>query len=305
MEKTFYSSDYLPERTLLKERYEICNELNQTGDRIIYEGKDRILRIEVIIQEFYPAALVHRYERLRVDILDRKYEEKFYIRRESFLKEAELLEKFSQVDGLVTPIDFFEANNTVYIIMKQLGEIITLKEFQKTVGSTEQFEVLKFLQCLLPVMNGIAALHRAGIIHCGIKPDRIIILNDSTMKLLLDTGTLRKFSIKDTSLPVIFDQHYAPLEVYSTKGELGPWPDIYALCATIYYYLSGDNPVEAIERISGKKLKNLSEYNTSVFPELENVILKGMSVDIKDRYQSMEEFCEALYGVANEIRGFN
>ena len=304
MEKTFYSSDYLPERTLLKERYEICNELNQTGDRIIYEGKDRILRIEVIIQEFYPAALVHRYERLRVDILDRKYEEKFYIRRESFLKEAELLEKFSQVDGLVTPIDFFEANNTVYIIMKQLGEIITLKEFQKTVGSTEQFEVLKFLQCLLPVMNGIAALHRAGIIHCGIKPDRIIILNDSTMKLLLDTGTLRKFSIKDTSLSVIFDQHYAPLEVYSTKGELGPCTDIYALCATIYYYLSGDNPVEVIERMSGKKLKNLAEYNTSVVPELENVILKGMSVDIKDRYQSMEEFCEALYGAANESLGF-
>ena len=79
---------------------------------------------------------------------------------------------------------------------------------------------------------------------------------------------------------------------------------IYALCATIYYYLSGDNPVEVIERISGKKLKNLSEYNTSVFPELENVILKGMSVDIKDRYQSMEEFCEALYGAANESLGF-
>ena len=188
--------------------------------------------------------------------------------------------------------------------MKQLGEIITLKEFQKIVKSTEQFEVLKFLQCLLPVMNGIAALHGAGIIYCGIKPDRIIILNDSTMKLLLDTGTLRKFPIKDTSLPVIFDQHYAPLEVYSTKGELGPWTDIYALCATIYYYLSGDNPVEVIERISGKKLKNLSEYNISVFPKLENVILKGMSVNIKDRYQSMEEFCEALYGAANESLGF-
>ncbi len=92
-------------------------------------------------------------------------------------------------------------------------------------------------------------------------------MNDSTMKLLLDTGTLRKFSIKDTSLPVIFDKHYAPLEVYSTKGELGPWTDIYALCATIY--------------------------------------LKGMSVDIKDRYQSMEEFCEAsLYGAVNERLGF-
>ena len=304
MEKTFYSSDYLPERTLLKERYEICNELNQTGDRIIYEGKDRILRIEVIIQEFYPAALVHRYERLRVDILDRKYEEKFYIRRESFLKGAELLEKFSQVDGLVTPIDFFEANNTAYTIMRHLGETITLGKLSKIMREYKMIDVIVLLECLLPVMNGIAALHRAGIIHCGIKPDRIIILNDSTMKLLLDTGTLRKFSIKDTSLSVIFDQHYAPLEVYSTKGELGPWTDIYALCATIYYYLSGDNPVEVIERISGKKLKNLSEYNTSVFPELENVILKGMSVDIKDRYQSMEEFCEALYGAANESLGF-
>lgn len=304
MEKTFYSSDWLSKGTLLKRRYEICNELNQTGERIIYEGKDRILGIEVIIQEFYPAALVHRDERLRVDISDRKYEEKFHIRRESFLKEAELLEKFSQVDGLVTPIDFFEANNTVYIIMKQLGEIITLKEFQKAAGNIGQFEVLEFLQCLLPVMNGIAALHRAGIIHCDIKPDRIIILNDSTMKLLVDTGTIRNFPTKDTSLPVIFNQHYAPIEVYSTKGELGPWTDIYALCATIYYYLSGHNPVEVIERIAGKKLKKLSEYNIAVFLELENVILKGMSVDRKDRYQSMEEFCEALYGAANESLGF-
>ena len=305
MEKTFYSSDYLPERTLLKERYEICNELNQTGDRIIYEGKDRILRIEVIIQEFYPVELVYRFgENLRIDAYKGRTE-KLCIRRERFCKEAKVLERFKKLDGLVTPIDFFEANNTAYTIMRHLGETITLGKLSKIMREYKMIDVIVLLECLLPVMNGIAALHRAGIIHCGIKPDRIIILNDSTMKLLLDTGTLRKFSIKDTSLSVIFDQHYAPLEVYSTKGELGPWTDIYALCATIYYYLSGDNPVEVIERISGKKLKNLSEYNTSVFPELENVILKGVSVDIKDRYQSMEEFCEALYGVANEIRDFN
>lgn len=298
MYKTLYSSDWLPKGTLLKRRYEIYNELNQTGDRIIYAGKDKILGIEVIIKEFYPATLVRRDEKLRISTVDRKCTEEFGIRREHFRQEAEILEKFKQLDGIVTPIDFFEANNTVYIIMKQLGEIITLKELQK------KFEVLELLQCLLPVMNGIAALHREGILHCDIKPDRIIVLNDSTMKLLVDTGTLRKFPIEYTLLPVIFDQHYTPLEVYSTKGELGPWTDIYALCATIYYYLSGDNPVEVIERISGKKLKNLSEYNTSVFPELENVILKGMSVDIKDRYQSMEEFCEALYGVVNERLGF-
>ena len=293
MGRSFYDPAWLPAGTLLKERYEICDVLDQIGDRIIYEGKDKILGRDVVIQEFYPAALVHRYERLRVDILDRKYEEKFYIRRESFLKEAELLEKFSQVDGLVTPIDFFEANNTVYIIMKQLGEIITLKEFQKTVGSTEQFEVLKFLQCLLPVMNGIAALHREGLLHCDINPSSIIVLNDCTMKLLVDAG---KKLIKD---PI--DAYYAP-EIYSAEEKMGPWTDIYALCGTMYYYISGYNPFQAQDRIAEKKtLKD----NTSIFSELENVILKGVSVDIKDRYQSMEEFCEALYGVANEIGGFD
>lgn len=58
MYKTLYSSDWLPKGTLLKKRYEIYNELNQTGDRIIYVGKDKILGIEVIIKEFYPATLV-------------------------------------------------------------------------------------------------------------------------------------------------------------------------------------------------------------------------------------------------------
>lgn len=303
MEKNSYS---LQRNTGLIGRYVIQKVLGQGGFGITYLGIDKLYGNKVAIKEYYPQKIAMRKAQYEDVVTVTSIEEKnnYNKGKKRFLDEAQVMARFNKNEGIVKILDFFEANNTVYIIMKQLGEIITLKEFQKTVGSTEQFEVLKFLQCLLPVMNGIAALHRAGIIHCGIKPDRVIILNDSTMKLLLDTGTLRKFSIKDTSLPVIFDQHYALLEVYSTKGELGPWTDIYALCAAIYYYLRGDNPVEVIERISGKKLKKLSEYNISVFPELENVVLKGMSVDIKDRYQSMEEFCEALYGAANESLGF-
>ena len=293
MGRSFYDPAWLPAGTLLKERYEICDVLDQIGDRIIYEGKDKILGRDVVIQEFYPAALVHRYERLRVDILDRKYEEKFYIRRESFLKEAELLEKFSQVDGLVTPIDFFEANNTAYTIMRHLGETITLGKLSKIMREYKMIDVIVLLECLLPVMNGIAALHREGLLHCDINPSSIIVLNDCTMKLLVDAG---KRLIKD---PI--DAYYAP-EIYSAEEKMGPWTDIYALCGTMYYYISGYNPFQAQDRIAEKKtLKD----NTSIFSELENVILKGVSVDIKDRYQSMEEFCEALYGVANEIRDFN
>lgn len=424
MEKNSYS---LQRNTGLIGRYVIQEVLGQGGFGITYLGIDKLYGNKVAIKEYYPQEIAMRKAQYEDVVTVTSIEEKnnYDKGKKRFLDEAQVMARFNKNEGIVKILDFFEANNTAYIVMEYL-EGITLKQYLGKYGviqfrnliemmlpllealieihsqglihrdispdnimvqhnsklklmdfgaardytesgnksltvilkpgyaPPEQYQthgvqgpwtdiyalcatIYKCLTGITPPdaiarvmddkfkepdqldgklspdikkilwkgMNGIAALHRAGIIHCGIKPDRVIILNDSTMKLLLDTGTLRKISIKDTSLPVIFDQHYAPLEVYSTKGELGPWTDIYALCATIYYYLSGDNPVEVIERISGKKLKNLSEYNTSVFPELENVILKGMSVDIKDRYQSMEEFCEVLYGVANEIRGFN
>ena len=177
--------------------------------------------------------------------------------------------------------------------MRHLGETITLGKLSKIMREYKMIDVIVLLECLLPVMNGIAALHREGLLHCDINPSSIIVLNDCTMKLLVDAA---KRLIKD---PI--DAYYAP-EIYSAEEKMGPWTDIYALCGTMYYYISGYNPFQAQDRIAEKKtLKD----NTSIFSELENVILKGVSVDIKDRYQSMEEFCEALYGVANEIRDFN
>ena len=293
MGRSFYDPDWLPAGNLLKERYEICDVLDQIGDRIIYEGKDKILGRDVVIQEFYPVELVYRFgENLRIDAYKGRTE-KLCIRRERFCKEAKVLERFKKLDGLVTPIDFFEANNTAYTIMRHLGETITLGKLSKIMREYKMIDVIVLLECLLPVMNGIAALHREGLLHCDINPSSIIVLNDCTMKLLVDAG---KRLIKD---PI--DAYYAP-EIYSAEEKMGPWTDIYALCGTMYYYISGYNPFQAQDRIAEKKtLKD----NTSIFSELENVILKGVSVDIKDRYQSMEEFCEALYGVANEIRDFN
>ena len=156
MGRSFYDPAWLPAGTLLKERYEICDVLDQIGDRIIYEGKDRILRIEVIIQEFYPVELVYRFgENLRIDAYKGRTE-KLCIRRERFCKEAKVLERFKKLDGLVTPIDFFEANNTAYTIMRHLGETITLGKLSKIMREYKMIDVIVLLECLLPVMNGIA-----------------------------------------------------------------------------------------------------------------------------------------------------
>ena len=102
MGRSFYDPAWLPAGTLLKERYEICDVLDQIGDRIIYEGKDKILGRDVVIQEFYPVELVYRFgENLRIDAYKGRTE-KLCIRRERFCKEAKVLERFKKLDGLVT-----------------------------------------------------------------------------------------------------------------------------------------------------------------------------------------------------------
>ena len=81
MGRSFYDPAWLPAGTLLKERYEICDVLDQIGDRIIYEGKDKILGRDVVIQEFYPVELVYRFVEILIIVAYIWLSDKLFIRR--------------------------------------------------------------------------------------------------------------------------------------------------------------------------------------------------------------------------------
>ena len=123
-----------------------------------------------------------------------------------------------------------------------------------------------------------------------------MVLPDGRIKLM-DFGAARDYTeFGEKSLSIVLKPGYAPPEQYQTHGVQGPWTDIYALCATMYKCITGENPPDAIDRLVDDHLKKISAFGFTVSPQIEEAIIKGMSVAAKDRYQNVGDFCEDLYG---------
>ena len=123
-----------------------------------------------------------------------------------------------------------------------------------------------------------------------------MVLPDGRIKLM-DFGAARDYTeFGEKSLSIVLKPGYAPPEQYQTHGVQGPWTDIYALCATMYKCITGENPPDAIDRLVDDHLKKISTFGITVSPQIEEAIIKGMSVAAKDRYQNVGDFCEDLYG---------
>jgi serine/threonine protein kinase len=113
---------------------------------------------------------------------------------------------------------------------------------------------------------------------------------------LTDFGAARVFDTEDTkSITVVLKRGYAPEEQYRAKGNQGPWTDVYALCATMYRMITGVTPQEALERIIEDNVEPLSKYDSTIWPETEYAIMKGLSLRAQDRFQSVNELIDALY----------
>ena len=283
---------HLPCGTLLRDRYLVGAALGEGGFGITYIGRDVTLDIRVAIKEYYPNGFTNRNNTVSLVVTapvtaDRK--EFFEKGRASFLKEARALGKFSQEPGIVNVRDFFEENNTVYIVMEYLNGI-TLKEHLKQSGPIRYSELLPMM---LPLMRSLQKVHGAGLIHRDISPDNIMMVGDSLK--LLDFGAARSVSAEgNRSLSVMLKPGYAPEEQYRSRGRQGPWTDVYALCATVYKCLTGVTPDDATERMYEDTLQPPSALGAAIPPAAEAALMRGLAVLAKDRLQSVEELIDAL-----------
>ncbi len=137
-----------------------------------------------------------------------------------FLQEAQTLARFNEEPGIVSVYDFFEENNTAYIVMEYLDGI-TLKQFVSAKGKIPADALFRRMQPLIYVLGKV---HAQDIIHRDISPDNIMVLRDGTLKLL-DFGAAREIG-GDKSLSVMLKPGYAPYEQYRSNGRQGPWTDI-------------------------------------------------------------------------------
>ena len=196
------------------------------------------------------------------------------------------LEKIPQ---MVRVLDFFPEHNTAYIVMEFL-EGQTLKEITQAQGPCSAQVLLPMLE---PVIRAMESMHQANIIHRDISPDNLMLLSNGTVKLM-DFGCARDIQ-GEVTMTAMLKEGFAPYEQYSGHGQ-GPWSDLYSLCATIYYCLTGKVPPSAMKRGEPDPLIPPSQLGAELTEQQERALLKGLAVRAAERWKSMGELYGALYG---------
>lgn len=286
--------------TKLAGKYIIGKVIGEGGFGITYIGWDEKLELPIAIKEFFPPKIASRDTTTgnnTIYMFDHADEKSFEEGMRRSVKEARSMSKLEAYEGIVSIRDFFNENKTAYIIMEYVdGE--TLKEYLKENEKMEPEDVLKVMK---PVMKALEQMHRTGMIHRDISPDNIMIRRDGQVKLI-DFGAARVAQEEDEkSLTVMLKRGFSPEEQYRSKGHQGPWTDIYALCATMYYMLTGVIPPESMERVLEDKYVSLKEYDIELDTKIADAIDKGLCVLAKNRYQSMSDLIHDIYGEEEKL----
>lgn len=282
---------FLPPGTVLKERYVLGRVSGEGNFGITYTGWDLLLESRVAVKEFFPISRVSRnVESGDTDVYvfqEEDYEESLH----KYLDEGKRLSRLNQVEGIVSIRDFFYANQTAYIIMEYI-EGISIKAYVEKHGVMTSEEALKLMR---PVMDALEKVHENGIIHRDISPDNIMMTKENKL-VLVDFGSARQVNTMDEqSMTVMIKRGYSSPELYRSHGEQGAWSDVYAICATMYFMFVGNAPDEAIDRILDDETPSLLDMPEVRVPnKIKKVIMKGISVRQKERYQSMKALKEAL-----------
>ncbi len=285
---------HLAPGTVIGGKFMIGAALGEGGFGITYVGVDVNLQIRVAVKEYFPNGYANRSSvaSTSVSISSSLERQEIYNKGKiRFLDEARTLAKFTDELGVVQVRDFFEANNTAYIVMEFLDGI-TLKDYVKKNGLLNPAQAVELLA---PVMQSLKKVHTENLIHRDISPDNIMVLKDRVK--LLDFGAARSVSAEaNKSLSVVLKPGYAPEEQYRTKGNQGPWTDVYAMSATIYKVITGVTPDDSTERLHRDEIKAPSAMGIAIAPAVERALLKGLAVFQENRYQDMEQLLNGLRG---------
>ncbi len=237
----------LPVGTMLGE-FELTALLGEGGFGIVYLASDHSLQRQVALKEYMPSVLAARAAASQVQVKSERHRETFEAGRKSFVNEARLLAQFDH-PSLVKVHRFWEANGTAYMVMP-FYEGKTLKDTLREMDGPPSEAWLRSL--LNPLTEALVVIHGKQCYHRDIAPDNVMMLAGSQRPLLLDFGAARRVIGDMTqALTVILKPGYAPVEQYAEIPGMkqGPWTDVYALAAVIYFAIIGKTPPPSVGRL--------------------------------------------------------
>ena len=278
--------------TVLGGKYIIGRVLGEGGFGVTYLAQDYHEKTIVAVKEYFPDSLAARTGDSKLTPFTGEREEAFNYGKECFLEEAKTLSRFIGSETIVRVYSYFEENNTAYFAMEYIHGKSLLDDLNEQ-GGKLSFEETK--KILLPVMDALDLIHGEGIVHRDISPDNVLLTDDGGVKLI-DFGAAR-YSLGDRSrsLDVVLKHGYAPMEQYTRRGRQGPYTDVYALCATMYKCLTGKTPPDAVDRMDEDTLIPPSTLGVSIPQQAEDALMKGLSIQYRDRYQSIRELKTEMF----------
>ena len=236
------SSHALPCGYLLHGKYLIGRMLGQGGFGVTYIGWDLALELRVCIKEYFPAGAAMRSNTLSTTVTwsGGDSAEELKRGRESFIKEARKAVKLRKLNAVVQVWDVFYENDTAYLVMDYIDGVTLKNHLIETRRPLSEEECVRLLT---PVMEDLEEVHARGIIHRDISPDNLMLQPDGTL-VLLDIGAAKDLSGGNgQSSVLVAKKGFSPLEQYASGGNIGPWTDVYALCATIVYCVTVQSKV--------------------------------------------------------------
>ena len=289
--------------TILEGKYLVGEMLGQGGFGITYIGFDLLLEQKVAIKEYYPMStgMVSREGHSTVvwssAMMGKTGTQKGF---DSFLKEARKMAKLGGIPGVVGVKSVFIQNETAYIVMDFIEGETLLKKLQKN-GPMDFDSCVKLMT---PIMQALAEVHEHGIIHRDISPDNIMVRPDGKL-ILLDLGAAKDLDIQGNdgsvqSSQMVAKHGFSPIEQYSKSGKVGPWTDIYAMAATIYYCCTGILPPPATDRTIDDTLACQPRLTQAQF----GILADCMRMRPQDRPQSMDTLLQMLTHPQGEAKSF-
>ncbi len=252
-------------------RYKISEEIGSGGFATTYKAQDLSLGIPVALKVYHRSSFAGQKEAT---------------------KEAKIAAGLYDLEGIAAARDFFDEDDTPCIVMEYVKGT-SIKDYIHEHGRIAGDKMLLLVK---PLLKSLIKIHEKGILHRDISADNILLTEDGKLKLI-DFGAARfTQKARGEEYTLIFKRGFAPIEQCSNAGEQGPWTDVYGICATMYYMVTGIIPDDSVNRFMDDKLLPLERIDgTKLSRHAIACITKGLSVRIEDRYPSVALLYADLY----------
>jgi serine/threonine protein kinase len=272
--------------------YRIATVLSSGGFSIVYLAFDDFDQ-PVAIKEYLPSQLALRKKGDALPSIAEENLATFRYGMKCFFEEGRSLSRLAH-PNVVRVLNFFRANETVYMVMRYERGRTLQEHIQARRGEIKENFIRHVFTQLL---NGLREVHSNKLLHLDIKPANIYIRNDGT-PVLIDFGAARQtLSEEGMKLNPMYTPGFAPPEQYRNRELLGPWSDCYAVGATMFACLAGAAPQAADQRMEKDRYVSAAKiWHRKYSRQLLNTIDWCLNLDHFKRPQSVMSLQKVLMG---------